>query len=86
MAATDFLRRLHDAAPMKIQTVLTDNGSQFTDRFTSKAKAPSGEHAFDRCCAALAIEHRLCPPRHPHTNCMVKRLNGRISEIIGSTP
>ena len=84
-AATDFLRRLHQAAPMKIQTVLTDNGSQFTDRFTSKTRVPSGDHAFDRRCAELAIEHRLCPPRHPQTNGMVERFNGRISELIGQT-
>ena len=72
-AATDFLRRLHDAAPMKIQTVLTDNGSQFTDRFTSKAKWRGGAHAFDLCCEALVgIESRLCPPRHPRTNGMVE--------------
>jgi len=29
-SSTDFLRRLSQAAPMKIQTVLTDNDSQFT--------------------------------------------------------
>jgi transposase InsO family protein len=84
-AATDFLRRLSQAAPMKIQTVLTDNGSQFTDRFTSKAKLPSGKHAFDQRCTELTIEHRLCPPRHPQTNGMVERFNGRISEIMGQT-
>ena len=70
---------------MKIQTVLTDNGSQFTDRFTRKTRTPSGKHAFDRRCAALGIEHRLCPPRHPQTNGMVERFNGRISEVIGQT-
>ena len=84
-SSTDFLRRLSQAAPMKIQTVLTDNGSQFTDRFTSKTKTPSGEHAFDRRCQALGIEHRLCPPRHLQTNGMGERFNGRISEIIGQT-
>ena len=84
-SATDFLRRLSLAAPMKIQTVLTDNGSQFTDRFTSKTRVPSGKHAFDQRCAELAIENRLCPPRHPQTNGMVERFNGRISELIGQT-
>jgi transposase InsO family protein len=84
-AATDFLQRLTRAAPMNIQTVLTDNGSQFTDRFTSKTRTPSGQHAFDRRCADLGIEHRLCPPRHPQTNGMVERFNGRISELIAQT-
>ena len=33
---------------MKITKLVTDNGSQFTDRFTSKGKEPSGEHKFDK--------------------------------------
>jgi transposase InsO family protein len=84
-SSTDFLRRLKQAAPMKIKTILTDNGSQFTDRFTSKAKTPSGQHVFDLACASLGIEHRLCPPRHPQTNGMVERFNGRISDIVNQT-
>ena len=84
-SSTDFLRRLRAAAPMKIRTILTDNGSQFTDRFTSRGKQPSGEHVFDRECAAHAIEHRLIKPRHPQTNGMVERFNGRISDILATT-
>lgn len=34
-SSTDFVRQLHAAVPMKIEKLLTDNGSQFTDRFTS---------------------------------------------------
>jgi transposase InsO family protein len=85
VSSTDFLRRLKGAAPMKIKTILTDNGSQFTDRFTSQTKTPSGEHAFDQACAEQGIEHRLSPPRHPQTNGMVERFNGRISELVKQT-
>ena len=84
-SSTDFLRRLHTAAPMKIVKLLTDNGSQFTDRFTGKTKEPTGQHAFDRACALLRIEHRLITPRHPQTNGMVERFNGRISDILATT-
>ena len=86
-SSTDFLRRLSAAAPMKIVKLLTDNGSQFTDRFTGKAKdkEPSNKHAFDRECALLGIEHRLTKPRHPQTNGMVERFNGRISDILATT-
>ncbi len=47
-SSTDFLRRLKSKAPMQIEKRLTDNGSPFTDRFTSKNKTPSGDHAFRR--------------------------------------
>ena len=80
-SSVDFLRRVAKAAPFKIAKLLTDNGSQFTDRFTSKTKEPSGDHAFDLQCKAQGIEHRLAPPRHPQTNGMVERFNGRISEV-----
>ncbi len=84
-SSVDFLRRLKLASPIKIIKLLTDNGSQFTDRFTSKDKKPTGKHAFDIACADMAIEHRLSPPRHPQTNGMVERFNGRISELIRQT-
>jgi len=84
-SSVDFLRRVKQAAPMKIVKLLTDNGSQFTDRFTSQKKEASGQHVFDRECVALGIEHRLAPPRHPQTNGMVERFNGRIAELIGQT-
>ena len=84
-SSVDFLNRLEQAAPMKIVKLLTDNGSQFTDRFTSKKREPSGQHKFDVRCRALNIEHRLCPPRHPQTNGMVERFNARISEVVNQT-
>ena len=84
-SSVDFLERLELAAPMKIVKLLTDNGSQFTDRFTNKKREPSGRHKFDVRCKALGIEHRLCPPRHPQTNGMVERFNGRISEVVQQT-
>jgi len=84
-SSVDFLRRVHKATPFKISKLLTDNGTQFTDRFTSKDKQPTGNHVFDKQCQALSIEHRLAPPRHPQTNGMVERFNGRISEIVRQT-
>ena len=83
--SVDFLNRLQSTAPMKITKLLTDNGIQFTDRFTNKKREPSGKHKFDVRCKALGIEHRLCPPRHPQTNGMVERLTGRISEVVSQT-
>jgi transposase InsO family protein len=69
-----------------VHTVLTDNGSEFTDRFGGDVRVrqakPSGRHAFDRLCAAHGIEHRLTRPYTPKTNGMVERFNRRIGEAI----
>ena len=90
-SSVDFLSKVKAACPIKIVKLLTDNGSQFTDRFTSKKKddegnrIPSGKHVFDVFCKRADIEHRLIPPSHPQTNGMVERFNGRISDIVNQT-
>ena len=85
-SSVDFLAKARAAYPVTIIKRLTDNGSQFTDRFTAKGKSrePSA-HLFDRLCKQFDIEHRLIPPRHPQTNGMVERFNGRISDIVDQT-
>ena len=74
--AADFLRRLIAAVPYKVHTVLTDNGTHFTD--------PAGEtwspaeikamianrqlfhaHAFEYACALNDIDHRPTKPSTP---------------------
>ena len=82
-SAQTFLQALETAAPFHIRTILTDNGKEFTDRlFASRQRDASGHHVFDQLCTALGIEHRLAPVRHPQTNGMVERFNGRIAEIL----
>lgn len=71
--SVDFLRRLKLASPIKINKILTDSGSHFTDQFGTKDKKSSGQHSLYVTCAALPTEHRLPPPRHPQTNDMVER-------------
>ncbi|TSE31182.1 Integrase core domain protein [Tepidimonas charontis] len=67
-----FLDYLAKVSPLKIKKILTDNGKVFTDRLFGSREKPTGEHEFDRLCAALGIEHRLTRPRRPQTNGMVE--------------
>lgn len=80
-----FLRHVHQRAPFKIKTLLTDNGKTFTDRFTSGGeREPSGKHKVDKFCRQHGIDHRLITPYRPQTNGMVERFNGRISDVLNT--
>jgi hypothetical protein len=80
-SSVNFLAKARAACPVKLVRLLTD-------RFTAKGKnrEPSGPHLFDRLCKQFDIEQRLIPPRHPQTNGMVERFNGRITDIVKPDP
>ena len=89
--AGNFLRALAAAVPYKIHTVLTDNGTHFTEPSgntwtPAEIKAMRTEkvlyrcHSFEGACADLDIEHRLTKPRHPWTNGQVERMNRTIKD------
>ena len=83
---------------MKIRTILTNNGKEFTDSlFGLRRRAASGKHEFDLLCSDLGIDHRLAPPQQPQTkgiplgDCVqspagqrVERFIGRIEEVLRS--
>jgi transposase InsO family protein len=89
--AGDFLRALVAAVPYHIHTVLTDNGTHFTDpagncwnpveiRQMMERKELFRAHGFELACAQNNIDHRLTKPRHPWTNGQVERMNRTIKE------
>ncbi len=85
------LARFLKAFGHPVHTILTDNGSEFTDRFAVDMKdkpqgKPSGNHPFDGICAASGIKHKLTRPFRPQTNGMVERFNRRIAEAIQHAP
>lgn len=81
--AASFLQSVKANVPFKVQKVLTDNGKEFTDRFTPQGeREPTGNHPFDKECKKDEAEHRLTRPYTPKTNGMVERFNGRISQIL----
>lgn len=80
--ARRFLRDLQHACPLRIRTILTDNGKEFTDRlFGLRKREATGRYEFDRLCADLGFEHRVAPPQHPQTNGMVVSFNVRIEDV-----
>ena len=79
-----------------VHTVLTDNGSEFTDRFGDarwrKRDKGTGAHPFDRICQDHGVKHKLTRPYHPQTNGMAdprvkpEGFNRRLGEALDSHP
>lgn len=83
--AMAFTTRVEKEGLFKVQTVLTDSGQSFTDRFTQAGvRKPSGRHHFKQVCRAHGIEHRLFKPGRPLMNGMVERFNGHISNVLAT--
>ena len=78
LTAAAFLRALVREVPYRIHTVLTDNGTQFSD--SGKPRRHVTEHLFDRVCREHGIEHRLTRPYHPWTNGQAERMVRALKE------
>lgn len=64
-----FLELLQEAFPFQIQTIQTDNGTEFTYKFISDTEICP----FDKALEAAGIAHVLIPPRTPWRNGKVER-------------
>lgn len=64
------------------QEVITDNGKQFTDRF-SRYGPSRGEVLFDKICRKNAITHLLTAPASPNQNGKVERFHGTFRPELG---
>jgi transposase InsO family protein len=73
-----------------VHTVLTDNGSEFTDRFGDARwrtrETGTGAHPFDQVCQAHGVRHKLTRPYRPQTNGMAERFNRRLAEALNAHP
>ena len=73
-SSADFLRKLrawYARRGIQVECVQTDNGSEFTNRFSnSKRDLPT---LFERTAAALGIRHKLIRPYTPRHNGKVER-------------
>ena len=84
------LERFLEAFGHPVHTILTDNGSEFTDRFGDarwrKRDHGTGEHPFDKVCQRHGVRHKLTRPYRPQTNGMVERFNRRLAEALANQP
>ncbi len=73
----DFLEELIKVAPFRIRAIKTDNGSNFTNRYTGylKSSDPMNPrlHDFDLWCQRYNIIHYLIDPGKPAQNGKVER-------------
>ena len=84
------LERFLQAFGHPVHTILTDNGSEFTDRFGDarwrKRDRGTGAHPFDKVCQSHGVKHKLTRPYRPQTNGMVERFNRRLGEALDRHP
>ena len=74
--ACDFIENhlIKKFAPVKIERILTDCGTEYTT--WHKEAIPN--HKFEKTCSKLGIKHTTTKVRHPWTNGYVERLNKTI--------
>lgn len=77
-----FLKKVLEYYPYKINYILTDNGPEFTYKFLPKRLQTKKGHPFDAICKEHKIDHRLIKFRHPWTNGMVERFNGKVKTKV----
>ncbi|KKU15682.1 MAG: Transposase [Candidatus Jorgensenbacteria bacterium GW2011_GWA2_45_9] len=73
----NFLKELIEVAPFRVRAIKTDNGSNFTNRYTGYLKSSDpfnpGLHDLDLLCQKYNITHYLIDPGKPAQNGRVER-------------
>jgi len=79
-----FLKQVLNFYPYKIHYILTDNGGEFSYNHLHQTKRPKDKrvHPFDKLCQENKIKHRTIKFKHPWTNGMVERFNGKIKDKV----
>lgn len=81
-----FLKELIEKSPFRIRAVKTDNGSNFTNRYTGylKSSDPINPrlHGFDLACQKRNIIHYLIDPGKPAQNGKVERSHRTDQEMF----
>ena len=78
-SSATFLEHMLKAFPFAVECVQTDNGPEFTNRFTSKRGAPT---LFEACLKQRGIVHKLIRPFTPRHNGKVERSHRKDNEYF----
>ena len=85
-SSTEFLKELLTIAPFRVRAIKTDNGSNFTNRYTGylKSSDPLNPrlHPLDLLCQRLNIIHYLIDPGKPAQNGKVERSHRTDQEMF----
>ena len=77
-----FVQALQKAWKFKIECIQTDNGTEFTNRFTSNRDKPS---LLDLWCIKNNCVHKLIKPKTPRHNGKVERSHRKDNEWFYAT-
>ena len=78
-SSTVFLEHMLKAFRFSVECVQTDNGPEFTNRFTSRRGAPT---LFEACLKQRGIVHKLIRPFTPRHNGKVERSHRKDNEYF----
>lgn len=81
-SASEFVKQLIKVFPFKIECIQTDNGPEFTTRFTNKKDKPT---MFQLTLQRLGIRHKLIKPYTPKHNGKVERSHRKDNEYFYAT-
>jgi len=77
-----FLRKALAFYPYPVHYILTDNGFEFCYDALPIGKKTKKVHPFTKLCRKHKIEHRRIKFRHPWTNGMIERFNGKVKKNV----
>ncbi len=78
----EFLQDVIKFYPYKVNYILTDNGEEFCYNSLPKNKRTKKTHPFVNLCIENKINHRTIKFKHPWTNGMIERFNGKIKNKV----
>lgn len=81
-SSAQFLEHLVKAFPLPIECIQTDNGAEFTNRFTTSREKPT---LFQEHLKAHGIRHKLIKPYTPRHNGKVERSHRKDNERFYAT-